>query len=85
MSSFGDWVAVSDMVDESLALLLKCEVSDGIILVEADFLVNIFEGSLEQNKIDDIKKRYFKTERGIGLVSSMWSKVGYSYLCAGKK
>lgn len=31
MSSFGDWVAVSDEVDESLALLLKREVSDGII------------------------------------------------------
>jgi phosphoribosylaminoimidazolecarboxamide formyltransferase/IMP cyclohydrolase len=31
MSSFGDWIAVSDTVDESLALLVKREVSDGII------------------------------------------------------
>ena len=31
MSSFGDWIAISDTVDESLALLVKREVSDGII------------------------------------------------------
>ncbi|MCX7821662.1 MAG: phosphoribosylaminoimidazolecarboxamide formyltransferase [Brevinematales bacterium] len=31
MSSFGDWIAISDTVDESLATLIKREVSDGII------------------------------------------------------
>ncbi len=31
MASFGDWAAVSDTVDESTALVLKREVSDGII------------------------------------------------------
>ncbi len=31
MSSFGDWVAISDTVDISTAKLLKREVSDGII------------------------------------------------------
>lgn len=31
ISSFGDWIAVSDEVDESTALLIKKEVSDGII------------------------------------------------------
>ncbi|MDP4181249.1 MAG: phosphoribosylaminoimidazolecarboxamide formyltransferase [Bacillota bacterium] len=31
MSSFGDWAALSDEVDESLALILKKEVSDGVI------------------------------------------------------
>ncbi len=31
MSSFGDWVALSDMVDISTAKLLRREVSDGII------------------------------------------------------
>ena len=31
ISSFGDWVAVSDTVDVSLARLLRREVSDGII------------------------------------------------------
>jgi phosphoribosylaminoimidazolecarboxamide formyltransferase / IMP cyclohydrolase len=31
MSSFGDWAAFSDEVDESAALILKREVSDGVI------------------------------------------------------
>lgn len=31
MSSFGDWAAMSDTVDKSTALLLKKEVSDGVI------------------------------------------------------
>ncbi len=31
ISSFGDWIALSDEVDESTALLIKGEVSDGII------------------------------------------------------
>lgn len=31
MCSFGDWVALSDVCDKTTALLLKCEVSDGVI------------------------------------------------------
>lgn len=31
VSSFGDWAALSDVVDKSTALILKKEVSDGII------------------------------------------------------
>ena len=31
MSSFGDWISLSDVCDESTALLIKPEVSDGII------------------------------------------------------
>jgi phosphoribosylaminoimidazolecarboxamide formyltransferase/IMP cyclohydrolase len=31
ISSFGDWAAISDVVDESTALLLRREVSDGVI------------------------------------------------------
>lgn len=31
MCSFGDWAALSDVCDEKTALLLKCEVSDGVI------------------------------------------------------
>ena len=31
MSSFGDWAALSDICDESTALLIKREVSDGVI------------------------------------------------------
>jgi phosphoribosylaminoimidazolecarboxamide formyltransferase/IMP cyclohydrolase len=36
MSSFGDWVAVSDMVDVSLATILSKSVSDGIIAPSYD-------------------------------------------------
>jgi len=31
MSSFGDWIALSDICDETTALIIKREVSDGII------------------------------------------------------
>ncbi len=31
MSSFGDWIALSDACDEATALLIKKEVSDGVI------------------------------------------------------
>lgn len=31
MSSFGDWAALSDVVDKATALILKKEVSDGVI------------------------------------------------------
>lgn len=31
MSSFGDWIALSDICDESTALVIKKEVSDGVI------------------------------------------------------
>lgn len=31
MSSFGDWAALSDVVDKSTAMVLKREVSDGVI------------------------------------------------------
>ncbi len=31
MSSFGDWIALSDVCDETTALIIKREISDGII------------------------------------------------------
>jgi phosphoribosylaminoimidazolecarboxamide formyltransferase/IMP cyclohydrolase len=31
MSSFGDFAAISDEVDEQTAMILKTEVSDGIV------------------------------------------------------
>ena len=31
MSSFGDWIALSDICDESTALIIKKEVTDGVI------------------------------------------------------
>ena len=31
MSSFGDWIALSDICDETTANIIKREVSDGVI------------------------------------------------------
>jgi len=48
---------------------------DGIdfqILVEADFLVNIFESNYERDKIEMVKEKYFKTKTGIELVNCLY-------------
>jgi len=48
---------------------------DGIdfqILVESDFLVNIFEDCLDKNSIESIKIKYFKTNAGIKYINTMY-------------
>lgn len=48
---------------------------DGIdfqILVEADFLVNIFEDSMSPDAVRKIKETIFKTQTGISLLQSMY-------------
>lgn len=48
---------------------------DGIdfqILVEADFLVNIFEDQIDRVSAASIKNKYFKTETGIELLEKMY-------------
>jgi HD superfamily phosphodiesterase len=50
---------------------------DGIdfqILVEADFLVNIYEESMKQSKIASLRNTLFKTQTGIALLESMYPK-----------
>lgn len=42
------------------------------ILVEADFLVNIFEDSIKRELIGVIKDKYFKTESGKRLIESLY-------------
>jgi len=44
------------------------------ILVEADFLVNIFEDSMDRHVVESIKKKYFKTESGIKLINGIYLK-----------
>ncbi|HBF38561.1 MAG TPA: HD family phosphohydrolase [Firmicutes bacterium] len=51
----------------------KIDGLDFQILVEADFLVNIFEDNLEQKSIDDIGRKCFKTKTGIGMLHSIYS------------
>lgn len=50
-------------------------VIDGIdfqILVEADFLVNIFEDSMDRESVVKIKEKIFKTDAGIRLLEKMY-------------
>lgn len=42
------------------------------ILVEADFLVNIYEDNLSANAIEKIKNKIFRTKTGIALLESMY-------------
>jgi HD superfamily phosphodiesterase len=42
------------------------------ILVEADFLVNIFEDQMNQQQIALIREKYFKTKTGIELIQCMY-------------
>lgn len=48
---------------------------DGIdyqILIEADFLVNIFEDGLHKDSIDSIRKNIFRTPSGITLLDTLY-------------
>lgn len=74
ISSFGDWIALSDRVDESTALLIKKEVSDGIIASDysAEALKILKEkrkGSFNIIKIDpDYEPDALDTRRIYGIV-----------------
>jgi HD superfamily phosphodiesterase len=50
----------------------KIDDVDFQILVEADFLVNIFEDELELEPIVTIRDRFFKTKSGICLINSLY-------------
>ena len=53
MSSYGDFIALSDECDEASALLIKKEVSDGIIAPGySDKAVEILSREIEEQKID---------------------------------
>ena len=42
------------------------------ILVEADFIVNIFEDNYNTEQIKTVKEKYFKTKAGINYLNSMY-------------
>jgi HD superfamily phosphodiesterase len=50
----------------------KIDGLDFQILVEADFLVNIFEDQMSKEQIIAIKEKYFKTGTGIELLTAMY-------------
>ncbi|MCF8357712.1 MAG: HD domain-containing protein [Prolixibacteraceae bacterium] len=50
----------------------KIDGLDFQILVEADFLVNVFENEMPAHSIEAVKKRYFKTETGGKFLENMY-------------
>lgn len=50
----------------------KIDDVDFQILVEADFIVNIFEDGIEKEQVKIIKQKYFKTNTGISFLESMY-------------
>lgn len=52
----------------------KIDGRDFQVLVEADFLVNIFEENLKRDSINSIKDRIFKTSAGIKLLETIYLK-----------
>jgi HD superfamily phosphodiesterase len=50
----------------------KIDKIDFQILVEADFLVNIFENSMDGKMIESIYEKYFKTKTGISILETMY-------------
>lgn len=70
----------SDIIDRVCFLIGKhhtYKAIDGLdfqILVEADFLVNIYEDSMDKPTIESIKKKIFKTSNGIRILEDMYLK-----------
>ncbi len=50
----------------------KIDGDDFQILVEADFLVNIFEDQMDNMAVNSIRRKYFKTEAGAELLERMY-------------
>lgn len=50
----------------------KIDGMDFQILVEADFLVNIYEDEMDKTSVASIKSKYFKTQAGIEILENMY-------------
>jgi HD-GYP domain len=50
----------------------KIDGLDFQIIVEADFLVNIFEEQMATEAIESIRQKYFKTDHGVKLLNTMY-------------
>lgn len=67
-----------DLIEKVCFLVANHHTYDNIqgldyqILVEADFLVNIFEDELSKEQAMQIKEKYFKTESGKKLMETMY-------------
>ena len=50
----------------------KIDGTDFQILVEADFLVNIYEDAVSPESVRNVREKIFRTEPGIGLLDEMY-------------
>lgn len=50
----------------------KIDGTDYQILIEADFLVNIYEDEIKTTQIENIKDKYFKTKSGIKFLMDLY-------------
>ncbi len=55
------------------------EGMDYQILVEADFLVNIYEDGVDGAAVDNIRKRIFRTRTGLQLLDAMYGLIPQKY------
>ena len=70
---------LDDIIKDRILFLIghhhQCNVIDGIdfqILVEADFLTNIFEDGMDEHSINSIKEKIFKTKGGTKLLENLY-------------
>lgn len=70
---------LSEKVLDRICLLIanhhsytKLSGIDFQILIEADFLVNIYEENFTKEQINSVKEKYFKTETGIKYLTSLY-------------
>lgn len=70
----------NDLIERVCFLIAHHHTCDNIdsidyqILLEACFLVNFFEVSLNKEAIQEIKNKYFKTELGIQILDTLYLK-----------
>jgi HD superfamily phosphodiesterase len=51
----------------------KIDDIDFQILVEADFLVNIFENKMDDKMVADVRENYFKTATGLSILDNVYN------------
>ena len=51
----------------------KIEGLDFQIIVEADFLVNIYEDEMTKHSIESVRNKYFRTQTSISMIESIYS------------
>ena len=54
-------------------------MSDYQLLVEADFLVNIFEDGFSAEMIENVRNKIFRTQSGIQCLEDMYLKANRFY------